>query len=1217
SGGAVVVLKRLTDAQRDGDTVYAVIRGVGLNNDGAEKASFTAPSVSGQAASIRMALDHAGVSARDIGYVEAHGTATSLGDPIEIAALTRAYRPDTADTQFCGIGSLKGNLGHMVAAAGVAGLIKAALALHRERIPASINYTQPNPEIDFERSPFRVVAANEAWPRGEAARYAAVSSFGVGGTNAHVVMEEAPPRVVQAQTHTHAQAAEVQRAWRVFALSAHDAPGLQRRAAELASFVDAADVAGADALDLNAVAATLMRGRKAMPYRAAVVADDAPSLASQLRALKAPTSPAASPRLVFAFPGQGSQHPGMAREMYREFPAYREALDQCLAAMPESLRTDLRRWLLDCAPDDVEASAMLAQTRHAQPALFAVSYSLAMWLDSLGLHPAAMIGHSIGEYAAACVAGVFTLEDAITAVVARGRAMFECVPGSMLAVRESSDRIRPLLPADAEIAAYNAPALTVIAGSAQAIEAASRIFTEQNIGTVSLTVSHAFHSRSMEPALAQVRAALAACTLHAPHIPVYSCVSGEVLMDAEAMSAEYWSRQVRAPVQFSKAVLAELAHEATVIVEVGPSQALSSLIRMHRNAEGQAPRLCTLLGPAREPGDSVRSALAAVGNLWSLGAPVAWPVSATAPRQTLPGYPFQGERYWFARRVAPIEDTQSVHQAAASQIAEAGSVMSRRCAIEAELKNLFSSVSGISIDAIQAQSAFTDQGFDSLSLTQAALELDRVFGVKLRLRRLMDDLASVSALAAFLDEQLPADRFAQGTAQAQTSATTPATTPEPESPAIRALIDKPFGASARIVLDVDKQMTSSQLQWLREFTMAYNARTARSKSFSQQHRRLMADPRVVTGFNPVWKDLVYPIVVDSSQGARLKDIDGNEYIDVLSAFGANLLGYQPRCVSEAISQQMKAGFEVGPQHPLTADVAALVSEFTGMERVAFCNTGSEAVMGAMRIARTVTGRKTIAIFTNSYHGIFDEVIVRGTKQLRSLSAAPGILASAVENVLVLDYGSDEALKILRERGRELAAIMIEPIQNKYPTLHPVAFVRELRKIADESQCALIFDEVVTGFRVAPGGAQEFFGVRADIATYGKVIGGGLPFAVIAGSGQWMDALDGGYWQYGDDSYPEAGVTYFAGTFVRHPLALAAAHAVLLHLKASGRRFYDTLNGRTERLAGTLNREFAKRNAPVRAVHCASLWRLHWDDDLKYVGLFYYLLRFKGIHVYEQ
>lgn len=633
--------------------------------------------------------------------------------------------------------------------------------------------------------------------------------------------------------------------------------------------------------------------------------------------------------------------------------------------------------------------------------------------------------------------------------------------------------------------------------------------------------------------------------------------------------------------------------------------------------------------------------------------------------------------------------------------------MSRLPVIEKELREVLSNVSGVPAAEMQSEATFLEQGLDSLSLTQAVLELERVFGVRLRFRRLLEDLDTLSKLSAFLDQEMPGEKFkpaaapvaaapapaaaqpvaaqmpvaqyampaalpptfalpagdsllgrqlqlieehlrlvramlpgttgasavspvAPVVAQPQVAAAPAAVVPtiappvatvqgaaEAAQPSIKALVEKPFGASARITLDAKQQFTPEQRRWIDNFIADYNARSGKSKAFSQANRKAMGDPRVVTGFNPLWKDLVYPIVVDRSKGARLWDLDGNEYIDLLSAFGANLLGYQPDYLLKAMHEQLEAGIEVGPQHPLAADVARLISEFTGMERVAFCNTGSEAVMGAMRIARTVTGRKTIAIFTNSYHGIFDEVIVRGTKQLRSLSAAPGILANAVENVLVLDYGSDDALRVLKDRGRELAAIMIEPIQNKYPTFQPREFVRQLREIADAADCALIFDEVVTGFRVAPGGAQEFYGVRADIATYGKVIGGGLPFAAIAGRSRWIDALDGGDWQYGDDSYPEAGVTYFAGTFVRHPLALAAAKASLEHLKRGGRELYKKLNSRTQNLADRLNAAFSERSAPVKAVHCASLWRLSWDEDQKYISLFYYLVRYRGLHLYEQ
>ena len=1294
SGGGVVVLKRLDDALADGDTVFAVIRGVGLNNDGGDKASFTAPSVSGQAGAIRMALEHAQVSARSIGYVEAHGTGTALGDPIEVAALTRAWREDTPDAQFCALGSLKSNLGHTIAAAGVLGLVKAALALHREVIPGTLHFRKPNPQIDFAATPFHVVAQNTPWPRSEQPRRAAVSSFGVGGTNAHVVIEEAPlPARGDAQDDGRLY---------LLPLSARTQEAALQRARDLADHLRRHPL-----LPLGDVAATLMRGRRAMSHRLCVAARDARSAAASLLAAKSAAPAIARPRVVFLFPGQGSQHAGMARGLYDEAPAFREALDRCLELAGTELGPKLRTWMLDVQPGDAQAGDALAQTCHAQPALFSMSYALAAWLDSLGVQPDAMIGHSIGEYAAACHAGVFPLHDAMKAVIARGQAMYEQPRGSMLAARASAEQLAPLLPPGIEVAGSNAPGLTVLAGDTTAIDGFAAALEARDIGTTRLRVSHAFHSAAMEGALPKVADALRRAALQAPKRTFYSCVTGAPVQAGEATDPAYWARQVRATVQFSRAVQAELAHDGDcVFVEVGPGQAMTALLRQHRTKQSTVPRVVPLLGPAQDPGDAAMQALTGLGALWCAGVNVAWPVAATARRVPLPTYPFQGERHWFTRRTPAAAAAHLPRPASSVGLAvDAPSppspsapvpTMSRLPRLEQELKRILSDVSGLAADEMTGDASFVDQGLDSLSLTQATLELERVFGVKLRFRRLLEDLDTLGKLATFLDGELPADRFAPPPAAAPSVAiaanpvatvtqavhapaaaavlpatvtdgsalhlllqqqmqlmsqqlallagqpmTAPAALPvalapaspapvlvppatqaatpasEPEQPSIKALIEKPFGAAARITLDAQQDDTPEQHRWLEDFIARYNARTGKSKAFSQQHRKLMADPRVVTGFNPLWKDLVYPIVADRSKGARIWDIDGNEYIDLLSCFGANLLGYQPEAVVDAMAEQLKAGIEVGPQHPLSAEVAQLISEFTGHERVAFCNTGSEAVMGAMRIARTVTGRKTIAIFTNSYHGIFDEVIVRGTKQLRSLSAAPGILANAVENVLVLDYASDDSLRVLRERGSELAAIMIEPIQNKYPTLQPREFVKELRRIADAAGCALIFDEVVTGFRVAPGGAQEFYDVRADICTYGKVIGGGLPFAAIGGSSRWLDALDGGHWQYGDDSYPEAGVTYFAGTFVRHPLALAAAKAALLHLKQGGREFYRRLNERTQHLIDRLNTAFAVRGAPVKAVHCASLWRLSWDDGQKYVSLFYYLVRYHGLHLYEQ
>ncbi|HEX7844045.1 MAG TPA: aminotransferase class III-fold pyridoxal phosphate-dependent enzyme, partial [Kofleriaceae bacterium] len=428
-------------------------------------------------------------------------------------------------------------------------------------------------------------------------------------------------------------------------------------------------------------------------------------------------------------------------------------------------------------------------------------------------------------------------------------------------------------------------------------------------------------------------------------------------------------------------------------------------------------------------------------------------------------------------------------------------------------------------------------------------------------------------------------------------------------------VKKAFGAIARIHTTVD-ELTPQQRARLDALIARYNARTRRSKDYTTEHRGHMADPRVVNGFRPLTKELTYQIVIERSRGSRLWDIDGNEYVDVLSGFGMSLFGWQADFIREAIHDQVERGFEIGPQHVLAGEVAELFCEVTGADRAAFCNTGSEAVMGAMRIARTVTGRSLIAIFTGAYHGIFDEVIVRGTRKLKSIPAAPGIMPSASQNVLVLDYGTPESLEILRQRAGELAAIVVEPVQSRRPDFQPVEFLRELRALTESSGTLLIFDEVVTGFRAHPRGAQGLFDIQADLASYGKVVGGGFSIGVIAGKRAFMDALDGGHWQYGDDSIPTVGVTYFAGTFVRHPLALAAARAVLAHMRDAGPALQDQLTARTAAMVGQINGFMAGVGAPFKLNTFASLWRNVFTEDLPYGDLIYTMLRDRGIHILD-
>ena len=414
-------------------------------------------------------------------------------------------------------------------------------------------------------------------------------------------------------------------------------------------------------------------------------------------------------------------------------------------------------------------------------------------------------------------------------------------------------------------------------------------------------------------------------------------------------------------------------------------------------------------------------------------------------------------------------------------------------------------------------------------------------------------------------------------------------------------------------------LTAVQEQHLRAFIDHYTRRTAGSKESTAGNRAHLSDPRSVAGFRQIWKEMVYPIVVNRSSGSRLWDVDGNEYIDLTNGFGMILFGHNPDFIRKAVKAQLDQGLEIGPQTPLAGEVARLVCDMTGMERAAFCSTGSEAVTAAIRVARTVSGRDKIAMFAGAYHGIFDEVLVRPTViggVLRSTPIAPGIAPSMVENVVVLDYGSPESLKTIKAIGPELAAVLVEPVQSRRPDLQPREFLQELRTITSETGTALVFDEVVTGFRTHPGGAQALFGVRADIATYGKVIGGGLPIGVVAGRSTYLDALDGGDWRYGDDSYPAVGVTFFAGTFVRHPLALASARAVLQRLKKDGPELQRALNLSTTGFVEVLNTHARKVGVPINVTHFSSWFCFNFPHDLPLASLFFPFMRAKGIHIWE-
>jgi amino acid adenylation domain-containing protein len=1335
SGVGVVVLKRLNEALSDGDTIHAIIKGSAINNDGSFKVGYTAPSVEGQAAAITEALANAGVEVETIGHVEAHGTGTVLGDPIEIQALTKAYHAHTAARGFCAVSSVKSNFGHLDAAAGVTGLIKTVLALEHKLIPPSLHFKHPNPQIDFANSPFYVNTALAAWKRGAAPRRAGVSSFGVGGTNAHVIVEEAPDQ----------HSSPSLRPWHLLAISAKTRSTLETSTINLA-----ADLKQHPDFQLADIAYTLQVGRSAFDERRVLVCQNVQEAVHVLE-VRDPTQVLTNthkpkPRpIVFLFPGQGVQYPDMGLDLYRTEPVFREQVDQCASLLQPLLDLDLRT-ILYPQPERIETAAQeLDQTHITQLVLFVVEYALARLWMAWGVQPTAMAGHSIGEYVAACLAGVLSLEEALALVAVRGKLMQQMPAGAMLSVALSEREVQPLLSEELSLAAVNGPARCVLAGPHAAIDDVHSRLTQRGVSSQKLHTSHAFHSPMMEPMLEAFLAKLRTIHLNAPQIQFTSNSSGTWMAPAEATDPRYWAEHVRRTVRFADNLQAVLQTPEAIVLEVGPGRTLQTFVNQHP-AKTAEHLVLSSLPQARDAQPACAMLLQSLGRLWLTGAPVDWSqlyAGEQRRRLPLPTYPFERQRHWLdatsalhqASRAATelpgqeermiavplpnrpsVEKYQDAEDVTTEQAYPATNDDARYLHIVTTLKQMISSLSGIAAEELDVHANFLEMGIDSLLLIQFNQTIKDQYGIELTLRQLFEELTSLDRVSGYIDQQLPPIKIASKHDTIDTRSHQPAlaqAVPHPiaagpageraretpiqvggadtsTSPALEQLMaqqlqimaqqlevlrqnygarasvamlhadpapsvalpgepdrqahvsaqpptnavplaappttttqqsyraPEPFVPYQRLQLSSSDQLRSRQQQHLSDLIDRYTTRTRGSKQRTQMYRQVFANNRNVAGFRPDLKEMVYQIIAARAQGSNVWDVDGNEYIDLTMGFGVYLFGHNASFISTAVQEASQQGMPIGPMSHLAGEVAALICELTGVERVAFFNTGTEAVMVALRLARAATGRSKVVLFAGSYHGTFDGILARAhgaSGEPRALPLAPGIPQHMLEDILVLPYGSPQSLEIIKARAPELAAVLVEPVQSRRPDVQPAAFLQQLRQITQESGTALIFDEVITGFRIHPGGAQAWFDIRADIVTYGKIVGGGIPIGIVAGKATFLDSIDGGIWSYGDASYPgnEDKRTFVAGTFCHHPLAMAAAKAVLTHLHTHGPELQHQLNQRTAYLTDTLNAYFDETDTPIRMVHFGSLFRFVPRADIEL--LFYHLLD-KGIYIWE-
>ncbi|NMG07611.1 type I polyketide synthase [Brasilonema sp. UFV-L1] len=1213
SGVGIVVLKRLSVALADGDHIYAVIKGSATNNDGSLKVGYTAPSVEGQAKVIRSAQVTAEIEVETLTYVEAHGTGTILGDPIEIAALTQAFR-STNKKNFCAIGSVKTNIGHLDAAAGIAGLIKTVLALKHKQIPPSLHFQQPNPKIDFANSPFYVNSTLSEWKSNGTPRRAGVSSFGIGGTNAHVILEEAPVEEQGRQRRAgvppvEATAVEQGRKYQLLVLSAKTVSALESATTNLVQHLKQHPN-----LNLADVAYTQCVGRRAFDHRRTVVCQN---LDDAVKVLEPPDpqrvfthySEPCARQVAFMFPGQGAQYVDMARELYETEPIFSEQIDECSYLLKSYLGLDLRTLLYPDVEQKEVAAQQLKQTHITQPALFVIEYALAQLWMAWGIRPSAMIGHSIGEYVAACLAGVFSLEDALVLVATRGRLIQQLPSGTMLAIPLSQKEIQPLLGEKLSLAAINGSNLCVVSGVEEAVDDLQKQLTDQGVDCRRLHTSHAFHSQMMDSILEPFKQLVSKISLNSPKIPFVSNVTGTWITAAQATDPKYWARHLRQTVRFSEGIAELLQQPEQILLEVGPGKTLSTLANKQKASEQVV--LSSLRHPQNQQSD-VAFLLNTLGRLWLEGINVDWSefyAHEQRHRIPLPTYPFERKRYWIEPLLANDDNPSPKKEISVSQPKDIITNSKPPSSIKAPDMQVVNQkdekpVANTGIEQIISQHLHVMSKLVDL-LPQGSLP--------------KEVLPSSEAIQSFPLHQN--GQIAQTPTNASALSVNQSTFTKTESQQQikdRKIAPTPKATSQQTEKESMTLLSSRQQKHLDALIARFVKRTQESKRLTQAYRSYHANSRAVSGFFPFIKEMIYPIHAQRGEGARLWDVDGNEYVDISMGFGTLLFGHSPSFVIEAIQQQSKQGILNGPQSRLCGQLAELICELTGAERTAFCNDGTEAVMGAIRIARSVTGRSKIALFAGSYHGGSDGVLVKGVTTndgtLRSVPMTSGLPSYLAEDVMVLEYGTPESLNILKEHAHNLAAILVEPIQSSRPDLQPKEFLFQLRQLTQETGTVLIFDEVITGFRMHPGGIQALWGIQADITTYGKAVAAGIPIGVVAGKAAFMDALDGGMWNYGDESYPQVKTTFFAGTFFKHPLVMAVAWAALNHIKNRGAKLQEELNQRTTQLAKTLNSYFEQKQVPIRVVHFGSLFRFNCQTQLSNL-LFYHLLE-KGIYVWE-
>lgn len=1263
-GCAAIVMKRLADAERDGDNIIAVIRGSAVNHNG-RSGGLTVPSGTAQEKLVRKALQVANVNADDIDYVEAHGSGTKLGDPQEVDALNNVFgnrrRP-------LWLGSVKSNMGHLESAAGLAGLMKLALSLKQGVLVPNLHFSTPNTMIDWEKSPLRVVNKLTDWPENKSLRTGAISSLGINGTNVHVIV----------QSHSAAERPRLP--------VQHNAPYLftlaSKSEASLRNTVKAFSAADLSAYPLAELCRAVNFQRSSYPARFACLVSSTEELQKKLQhyvdgnskpsSLASPSGRFGHEPIVFLYTGQGSQYIGMGESLYKNSRIFKAALDECAGLFADSLDVSLIDILYG------EQQDLLSLTHISQALIFSIEYALTAFWRSLGIVPDYVLGHSIGEYAAACAAGILELNDAVAMVSLRGKVMQGSnAAGKMAGILGSRAQVETLLAEcpGAYIAAVNTTENFTIAGTTEAIEKCVAAAKQARIFTEALPMQHAFHTPLMAASAVELAQGLSAIRFNSPTIPFVSTKTGRVIDAATDIGVSYWSEHLSSPVLFADAIQTLAQAGVNYFIELGGTATLTGLAAQIIDNDDAC-----FIPSLRQNRDAWTQINESLAQIYLQGAALDWESfhgGRPAPLASLPNTVYQRETYWFKKLDESARPETYVQRQSnlliEKPIATATNISTTDIApaiieltlntVIADVRQMISQVTGVAEADLVDDVHLFSLGVDSLMLVQLDKRITGRYQVEITMGEFFSELNTPHAIAKHIFAKTPEEiraRYRQTVAPSQPELTAtpiadaslaaivqtqlalmqqqlallagqpvsanPSVIPAAATPALAAKQSLPVAAKKRanirdIVLE-EENINAQQKAFVAQLVSELTAKTGKSKHYAEQHRDGFADWIATLNFTLTTKELIYPLVAESSKGSRFRDIDGNEYIDTAMGYGVCLFGHNPDFVADAIQQQLIKGIELGPQSAIAGEVAQLVRDLTGVERVAFANTGTEAVMVAIRLARAATGRRKIVRFITSFHGSFDGVLAE-VGENGSEPMAPGIPQSMVDDTIVLHYGASDSLTKIAALADDIAAVLVEPVQSRNPGFHPREYLHALRELTQNHGVALIFDEMVTGFRCHPAGAQAYFNVQADLVTYGKIAGGGMPIGIVAGKKIFMDAIDGGTWRFGDTSGPGAETTFFAGTFCKHPLTMAAARAVLTRIKEEGTSLQERITGMAATLVARLNHYFEMDQVPIKMKMFSSMYRFETgaSQDLPRLSLemnlFFRLMQLQGVYVWER